>query len=135
MIARMGSGWQVVLADLSMILFMVTAAAVADAPLDPAPAIPAVPALGDPVAVWRGGGEGLAAWLAAQPADPRLRLTIVAPQAAAGTAVALAASAGRPARIVLEPDGAGAPYAALAFDQGGALARPLQASGAKETTP
>lgn len=35
MIARAGSGWQTVLADLSLILFMVTAAAVQDAPAVP----------------------------------------------------------------------------------------------------
>lgn len=54
MIARAGSGWQTVLADLSLILFMTTAAAVSEAPAEPRTAAPVrLPALGDPVAVWR----------------------------------------------------------------------------------
>lgn len=138
----MGSGWQVVLADLSMILFMVTAAAVADAPPDAPPpatasaAKPAIPALAAPVALWQG-GEGappLASWLKAQPADPRLRLTIVAPVAGAEAALAMARGAGRPARIVLETDLSGPPIAALTYDQAETpvqaeqSAQPLQSS-------
>ncbi len=74
--ARIGSGWQTVLADLSLILFMVTAAAVSQA--SPKPAAAEALALGEPVAVWRPGTLSLAAWLAQQPRDPRLRLTVVA---------------------------------------------------------
>ena len=37
MIARVGSGWQTVLADLALILFMVTASAVSQAQDDPPP--------------------------------------------------------------------------------------------------
>lgn len=73
---RMGSGWQTVLADLSLILFMVTAAAVSQA--SPQPASGEALALGEPVAVWRPGSLSLAEWLAGQPHDPRLRLTVVA---------------------------------------------------------
>ena len=130
MIARAGSGWQTVLADLSLILFMVTAAAVNDAPVVPpsagsAPTAP--PALADPVAVWRGADAGeLARWLKTQPADPRQRLTIVAPTNAAPLALELARGAGRPARVVIEPDGQGAPYATLTYDQSAGLARALQ---------
>ena len=50
---RMGSGWQTVLADLSLILFMVTAAAVSQA--SPQPSSGEALALGEPVAVWRPG--------------------------------------------------------------------------------
>ncbi len=137
----MGSGWQVVLADLSMILFMITAAAVAEAPPDsPAPtalaAKPSLPALAAPVALWQGGAGAppLADWLKTQPADPRLRLTIVAPLDRAEAALALSRAAGRSARIVLESDLAGPPVAALTYDQAepGApgLAQPLQSQSA-----
>lgn len=135
MIARAGSGWQTVLADLSLILFMVTASAVNDvAPTPPAsPAPVSLPALGEPVAQWRQGPgvPGLAEWLAANP-DPRLRLTILARPDEAQAALALAAKAGRPARLVLDPD-AGVLTAALTYDQ--ALAQGLQSAAAKETTP
>ena len=109
MIARMGSGWQTVLADLSLILFMVTATALSDSPAKaPPPAPLALPALGEPVAVWRSepGGPSLEDWLASQAADPRQRLTLVAAQLA------------RPARVLIEPGLSGPPYAALTFDRG-----------------
>ncbi len=129
MIARMGSGWQTVLADLSMILFMVTAAGVSQSPPDPSPPAtlpPQAPALGEPVALWRGGAgaPALSEWLARH-SDPRLRLTIVAPAVQAEAALALARAAGRPARIVLEPGGEGPPLAALTYDLG-ETAQPLQ---------
>ena len=122
---RMGSGWQTVLADLSMILFMITAAAVADAPPEPHPQpaarpVTGVPALGEPVAQWRAGAGSppLAEWLRGEGTDPRLRLTIMASLADAPAALALAREAGRPARVVLDPEGGGAPLAALTYDQG-----------------
>ena len=120
MIARAGSGWQTVLADLSLILFMVTAAAVGDEPSAlpaPAPAV-ALPALAEPVAVWRGGPSAppLDRWLAQQGGEDRLRLTIVAPAPAGAAALDLARSAGRPARVVIEPVPAGTVAAFLTFD-------------------
>ncbi|HEX4848385.1 MAG TPA: hypothetical protein VFV30_09590 [Novosphingobium sp.] len=136
MIARAGSGWQTVLADLSLILFMVTAAAVsqqpAAAPARPAPA--ALPALGEPVAQWRAGPDApaLSAWLRSSGGDPRLRLTILAGPDSAAAALALAAGAGRPARVLIEP-GASGIAATLTFDQPPALARGLQDGPAKET--
>lgn len=126
---RAGTGWQYVMTDLSLILFMITAAALREAPAEAQkPSVLAAPALGEPVAVWRGGAgaPGLRAWLAGQNADPRQRLTVIAPLADAAAAVTLAQSAGRPARVVLEPDGSGAPYAALTYDQSAPLARALQ---------
>lgn len=142
MIARAGSGWQTVLADLSLILFMVTAAAVQDAPAVPpahsatnsgAPTAP--PALADPVAVWRGlDAAELARWLKTQPADPRQRLTIVAPTDAAALALEMARGAGRPARLVIEPDGQGTPYATLTYDQSAGLARALQPASQSQST-
>ena len=138
MIARAGSGWQTVLADLSLILFIVTAAAVQDAPAVPpsaASAPTAPPALADPVAVWRGADAGeLARWLKTQPADPRQRLTIVAPTAAAALALDMARDAGRPARVVIEPDGQGTPYATLTYDQSAGLARALQPASQSQST-
>lgn len=122
MIARAGSGWQTVLADLSLILFMVTAAAAAQAGPDATPLPQLIdPALGDPVAVWREGSDPLGTWLASQSNDPRQRLTIVVPYAAdpvsvAPKALALAQSAGRPARLLFEPGRAGDAYATLTYD-------------------
>ena len=92
---RAGVGWQYALADLSLILFMVCAAALArqKPPIPPAHAaavrpaatapvaiVAAAPAMAEPVALWRAapGGPTLGQWLAAQALDPRLRLTIVA---------------------------------------------------------
>lgn len=135
MIARAGSGWQTVLADLSLILFMATASAVSEAPAEPRPAAaPAsLPALGEPVAQWRPGAgmPELREWLSANP-DPRLRLTILARPAEAQAALTLAGTAGRPARLVIDPD-AGALTAALTYDQ--AMAQGLQSGAAKETQP
>jgi len=133
MIARAGSGWQTVLADLSLILFMVTASAVSQAP----PAVPSrpepavLPALGEPVALWRAGqgAPALAEWLAASAPDPRLRLTIMAAPDQAPAALNLARNAGRPARVLIEPGATGI-VAALTYDQ--ALAQGLQGSPAKE---
>ena len=137
MIARLGSGWQTVLADLSLILFMITAAAVAQAPAQPAQlAPPMLPALGSPVAVWSAapGGPDLLAWLAQNAGDPRLRLTIVAPPAAALDALALGAASGRPARVLIEPGMQGLPIATLTYDQAG-LAHRLREPKPKETLP
>ncbi len=93
--------WQTILADLAMILFMMTAAALANAPESPllpaavkadlpkapAPAAPRPPTplsaapspRGEPVGVWRDdpGAPGLAGWLAQQGRDPRLRVSIL----------------------------------------------------------
>lgn len=121
MIARMGSGWQTVLADLSLILFMVTATALSDSPAKaPPPAPLALPALGEPVAVWRSepGGLSLEDWLASQAADPRQRLTLVAAPADGPIMLNRAAQLARPARVLIEPGLSGPPYAALTFDRG-----------------
>lgn len=130
MIARAGSGWQTVLADLSLILFMTTAAVVAEPPAPAAPpprAAPTLPALGEPVAVWSGvpGGPALRDWLAQTAQDPRLRLTIVASPAEAEAALRLAAGAGRAARVLIEPEASGPPLATLTYDQA-LLAQGLQ---------
>lgn len=122
MIARIGSGWQYVLADLSLILFMVTAAAVCEVPSKVAASEGL--ANGEPVAVWRAGpgAPSLGEWLSAQPTDPRQRLTLVfhgAPSAALPAfeaALKDIADEPRPLRLTIEP-GEGGPFEArIAYD-------------------
>lgn len=143
MIVRGGSGWQTVLADLSLILFMVTASSLGEKPAPalpppapPVPIRPLVPALGEPVALWRDalGAPPLGQWLAQSGGDARLRLTILAAPDQAARALALAAAAPRPARIVLDPGRSGV-EAALTYDQGEVLAQALQKTAAKENLP
>lgn len=100
--APIAAAWQTILADLALILFMITAAALAGAPdgpmaplaapakalpskRPPAPPIPpprplvAASPRSEPVGVWRDGpgAPPLAAWLSQQGGDPRLRVTIL----------------------------------------------------------
>lgn len=136
MIVRAGSGWQTVLADLSLILFMVTASVVntRPAPEAAAPAPLVLPALGDPVALWRAepGAMTLAEWLEGAGTDPRLRLTIIAPPTESAGAITLSGKAGRPARILIEPGVQGV-FAALTYDQAAPVAQDLRPSVPKET--
>ena len=117
MIARtVSTSWQTILADLSLILFMVTASALANAPdgplgpdSDPHPAaahphgpppapapksVPIIAALSraEPVGVWRSGVDAppLAQWLREVARDPRLRLTITVHYAPGGRKAGLA---------------------------------------------
>ena len=135
--ARAGTGWQTTLADLSLILFMVTAATVSQqGPVGQTQARAARPSpRAEPLAVWEAGAGAppLADWLALQAPDSRQQLTLVVPYrpGEASAAVAMAASLlrqGGPrsagARVVIEP-GEGPPVARLAHDRP-ALARPLQ---------
>ena len=139
--------WQTMLADLALILFMVTAAAMGQPAKTPAHHPPAeaptnrakpmalpYSARGEVLALWRAGPEApsLAAWLGAQAADKRQQLTISAAYQpghfaeAAAKAAGLATQAGvmgRTARLVIEPaevSGAAAQVeisASLAFDR------------------
>ena len=123
--ARAGTGWQTLFADLSIILFMVTAAAVA--PAGEAASTIATPSeRSAPLAVYRAepGAPPLGEWLAGQSTDTRQQLSIVAHYAPGGQKAALAAAqallhqagvASAQARLVVEP-GAGGITAALAFD-------------------
>ena len=124
MIARAGSGWQTVLADLALILFMVTAAVVATAQSEPA-AMPSERSV--PVAIYAATPDAppLVEWLALHGADSRQQLTITAMYRAGGLAAALtrarslaasAEAAGLAPRIVIEP-GEGELVAALAYDR------------------
>lgn len=73
MISSRGGGWQIILADLALILFVVLAVGGetrrTDVPKSQSPT---------PLAVWRGGeaDAGLAAWLAEQAPDGRATLDI-----------------------------------------------------------
>ena len=145
MIARAGSGWQTLLADLSIILFMVTAAALSQTGEGAHGALAQASPRAEPLAVWRAGAGAprLANWLAGQSSDSRQQLSIVAhylpetgrggQQAALAEASVLLADAGatgKLARLVVEP-GAGGVVATLAYDQSGSgLARSLQGSPA-----
>ena len=129
MIPRLGGGWQTTMADLSLILFIVSVAGLQAGRVSKAAHDEhAPPAQAEPLAVYRA-GEGappLGEWLAEQASDPRQHLTIVATyrpgeaEGAARQAITLARQAdGRqqPARIVLEPGETARITASLAYDQ------------------
>jgi hypothetical protein len=121
MIVRAGTGWQYALADLSLILFLVTASAFAHASggkqvEPPAPPPPPIAAAinSEPVAVWSAGPEAppLHRWLESVGGDPRLEVQVVVRYAGGGREGAIAqanqlATAGGPrasaARILVEP--------------------------------
>jgi len=138
MIVRAGTGWQYLLADLSLILFLVTAAALSQAPSGSGTA-PVSPQ-GEPLAFYRveAGAPPLGRWLQDQSPDARQQLTIVAQYAPGRQAEALsraetlareAGAAGADARIVIEP-GAGGVTASLAYDVPAAsMARHLHSIG------
>lgn len=145
---RHSTGWQVILADLALILFLLTAAALSEgeagrnagggprrgpeggnmtgaAPLQDAQGL-----IAPAQALYRAGPglPGFAEWLAEQPRDPRAALTIVAqhrPGRAApawtnARAMATSASAaGVRARIIIREGEADEIYASLAYDQPG----------------
>ena len=139
MIIATRPGWQTTLADLALILFIVTAAAMAQQS-DMARSVDAsasVPASGEPLAIYRPAREapGLAEWLGSQSHDGRQHLTIVARyapgQAQVVTTSALelqhdALAAGHSARIIVEPAASTDVIAVLDFDgreSGTAIAR------------
>lgn len=140
------SSWQTILADLCLILFMVTASALAnapDAPLEPdapepsravakAPPLPSKPPIqpsvrAEPVGVWTDGpgAPPLAQWLQTQAADPRLRVTIAvrylhdSREIALGHAARLSEAAGpraATARMVVEPGRADGASVSVGYD-------------------
>lgn len=142
---RSGFGWQTSLADLSLILFMLSAAALHRQPPAKAPPkptahsrpsaavreAPRASARSEPLAVYEAGPDApsLAAWLAQQAVDPRQQLTITARYGPSPGAreqalreatrlLAEAGAAGRSARLVVEP-GDGPARVALAYDTPG----------------
>lgn len=141
MIGRLPAGWQTTIADLALILFMVTAAGLdAQRKQEKAdePTLAAPPAQGEALAVYRASADAppLGEWLAEQAPDGRQHLTIMARYGAGDAANAAraaveladqAGSAGASARIVLEPGDESAVFATLAFDHPPeAVARSLQ---------
>lgn len=144
--ARVGTGWQTLLADLAIILFIITAAALSQADYEHAQRqkgqvqgqakANALSPRSEPLAVYRAGAGAppLRQWLAEQQRDPRQLLTIAAPYAAGQQTQALASAQamardadalGVAVRVVVEP-GKGEPTATLAFDSAApAVARPL----------
>jgi hypothetical protein len=126
MIAGTRGTWQTVMADLALILFMVTAGAMGHREKRPADAH--LPPRGEPLAVYRphDGAPSLRHWLAEQAPDDRQRLTIVSrytPGQAAAAADAALAMAGEAngenvdPRIVIEPADRSELVALLAFDR------------------
>ena len=108
----LSTGWQTLFADLSIILFMVTASAVKEAPAKPY--LPPIEANfkedAVPIAVWRdGAGAGsLRMWMAQQGKDPRVSFSMIIRyqeqqlQQSAVYALALAQHERANVRIVLE---------------------------------
>lgn len=121
MIIRAGTGWQYALADLSLILFLVTASALsvsskAKPALPPSPPPPPVAAAleSEPVAVWSAGDGAppLAEWLRQVGSDPRLEVRVVVRyrdgerEAAVAQAMQLTSAGGAraaQARVLIEP--------------------------------
>lgn len=149
MMSRGVPSWQLVLADLSLILFIVTAGALARSEESVAGAeehrasglaSTGAPVSGSPVAVLRGDGSAdddviLAAWLAEYRPDPREQLTLTlhygqgdfaAAQARAEAMRGLSMDAGQIPRIVLEQADTNALHASFAFDHAPDVARNLQ---------
>jgi hypothetical protein len=126
MMRSMATPWQLILADLALILFLVTAAGLsAD---EPATKAGEELAIAPAQALYRRtpGGPSLGEWLAAQPHDPRAALTIVAehrPDDAAAIwarAQSLADEAraqGVRVRTIIRPGSEPGIHASLAYDQ------------------
>lgn len=100
--ARGGHGWQLILADLALVLFLLALSALPAAEAESGKRLAdreareadvqgfLRPEVAPAQALYRAvpGGPGLAAWLAAQQPDPRTTLTIFATHRAAGEAAA-----------------------------------------------
>jgi hypothetical protein len=142
--ANAPGGWQIILADLALILFMITAAALANTPANTpesaqspfkpsaAPQVPPTKPIaasfrGEPVAVWTDaeGVPPLGHWLASEGSDARLRATIVVrftkgqQSAAFSRAKVLlqqAGNRGANARIVVEAGPSDGAVVTLAYD-------------------
>ena len=138
---RVGHGWQLIIADLALILFLLTLSALPAAEAEagrqlaaravqektardtarPEAEIAAAQALFRPVA----GGPSLGAWLKTQSPDPRATLTIFAVHAPggeaeawarAGTLAAEARAAGARVRTIITAGQEAEIYASLAYD-------------------
>lgn len=129
---RAPTGWQLILADLALILFLVTAAALAAGSSAQGEAaqglFPKEQALAPSQALFRSGPglPSLAEWLARQSRDPRAALTIIAEHAPGEQArvwdearqmAAVAAAQNIRARVIIRPASKTDIYASLAYDQ------------------
>jgi hypothetical protein len=146
-------GWQLVLADLSLILFLTTATALSDKHergSDEATS-PVYPGEGSSAAslyLATGGDTAFADWLTAQPRDPREQMTIRADYSASEREVVMAqirelthvaGEAGFRPRVILEPTRDTRITVSFAFDTGPAaalnMAQLLQGTGADTSAP
>lgn len=127
-----GHGWQLILADLALILFLLTLSTLPateaegeapniGAPVGPKPEIASAQALFRPVA----SGPELEEWLAAQAPDPRATLTVFATYPKGGAAEAWrqagalsdeARRSGIAVRTIITPGAEAELYASLAYD-------------------
>ena len=125
MIGNNSQSWATTLADLAIILFMITAADLANADMAKS-ALEGTPTLAtaEPVAIYRPGGASLTEWLDGQPEDPRQRLTIVVHHGGTTSSAmdqgmrlnAEAELAGREARLIVERSEHSDVAAILAYD-------------------
>lgn len=127
MIMRPNHGWQLILADLSLILFLLTLTALVRSSSEDETQTGADPYLAPAQALFRqiDGGPTLADWLNEQPIDPRATLTIIAQHSAsdrdaiwqAAEALARSAQGSRvPVRVVITRAQKSDLYASLAYD-------------------
>lgn len=144
-----GHGWAITLADLAIILFMLTAADLAnsESTAKPVRAASSAVATAEPIAVYRpgNGAPPLADWLATQPDDPRQQLTILVRHAGRGAdasiaqGLALAGEAdavGRHARLIVEHSDRTEIAATIAYDSDPAsVARKLLQAEQRNSTP
>lgn len=147
MIGQGSQGWATTLADLSIILFMITAADLANAELAGTGLenTSATIATAEPVAMFRPGAfaPSLRSWLDQQPVDPRQQLTVVVrhtpdtAEASIARGLALmtqARTAGRRARLIVEQSDHSDVAAILAYDSDPAVAHNLQEEVQGNTT-
>lgn len=131
MILRPVHGWQLILADLSLILFLVTLTALVNSSSDversPVTRPTSDPHVAPAQALFRKfeGGPDLREWISEQAADPRATLTIIAQHSEADResvwrdARGLAQSVkdtGVPVRVVITTGERSDVYASLAYD-------------------
>ena len=129
MITHSGNGWLTTLADLSIILFMVTAADLSNAQVasEARESSSAMVATAEPVAIYRPGADAgsLGEWLAQQADDPRQHLTIMVRHRSEGMKQAMdagldlarqAETAGWRARIIAEESEQDELMVQLAYD-------------------
>lgn len=137
---RAGHGWQLILADLALILFLLTLSALPAAEAESGQRLAdreaserearglARPQIAAAQAIYRAvpGGPGLGAWLASQQPDPRATLTIFATYrpgdetgawARAEALAVEARAAGTRVRTIITVGESADLYASLAYDQ------------------